>query len=118
MYPANITRAETASRAELITTGAYRLVIDLSGRDADGRPLDDPEATFTTTSEITQRTAALWKMDDFDDGLYIFGLGLAANITAGTQLKAELLDTFKNKPPTADVKKNDVAILLSFVYKY
>ena len=57
-------------------------------------------------------------MDDFDDGLYIFGVGLAANITAGTQLKAGLLDTFKNKPPTADVKKNDVAILLSFVYKY
>ena len=73
---------------------------------------------LTATSEITQRTAALWKMDDFDDGLYIFGVGLAANITAGTQLKAELLDTFKNKPPTADVKKNDVAILLSFVYKY
>ena len=44
-------------------------------------------------------------MDDFDDGLYIFGVGLAANITAGTQLKAGLLDTFKNKPPTADVKK-------------
>ena len=73
---------------------------------------------LTATAELTQRTAALWKMDDFDDGLYIFGVGLAANITAGTQLKAELLDTFKNKPPTADVKKNDVAILLSFVYKY
>jgi putative salt-induced outer membrane protein YdiY len=73
---------------------------------------------LTETAEITQRTAALWKMDDFDDGLYIFGLGLAANVTAQTQLKAELLDTYKNKPPTADVKKNDVAILLSFVYKY
>ncbi len=58
MYPANITRAETASRAELITTGAYRLVIDLSGRDADGHPLADPEATFSTTSEITFESKA------------------------------------------------------------
>jgi hypothetical protein len=57
-------------------------------------------------------------MDDFDDGLYIFGVGLAANITTQAQIKFELLDTFKNKPPTAEVQKNDVAILLSFVYKY
>ena len=35
---------------------------------------------LTATAEVTQRTAALWKMDDFDDGLYIFGVGLAANI--------------------------------------
>ena len=37
---------------------------------------------LTATAELTQRIAALWKMDDFDDGLYIFGVGLAANITA------------------------------------
>ncbi len=73
---------------------------------------------LTATAELTQRFSALWKMDDFDDGLYIFGLGLAANITAQTQLKAELLNTYKNKPPSADVQKNDVAILLSFVYRY
>jgi hypothetical protein len=62
--------------------------------------------------------SALWKMNDFSDALYIFGVGLAANITAQTQLKAELLDTFKNRPPTVTVQKNDVAVLLSFVYKY
>lgn len=72
----------------------------------------------SATAEVTQRTSALWKMDDFDDGLYIFGVGLAANITTQTQIKAEFLDTLKNKPPSADVKKNDVAVLLSFVYKY
>jgi hypothetical protein len=73
---------------------------------------------ITSTSEFTQRFAALWKMDDFDDGLYIFGVGLAANITTQTQIKFELLDTLKNRPPTAEVQKNDIAILLSFVYKY
>ena len=73
---------------------------------------------LTSTSEITQRFSALWKMDDFDDALYIFGAGLAANITEQTQLKAEFLETFKNRPPVATVKKSDIAVLLSFVYKY
>jgi putative salt-induced outer membrane protein YdiY len=73
---------------------------------------------LSKTSEFTQKFSALWKMDDFEDGLYIFGVGLAANVTAQTQLKFELLETFKNRPPSDDVKKSDVAILLSFVYKY
>ncbi|MCC7124892.1 MAG: DUF481 domain-containing protein [Acidobacteria bacterium] len=73
---------------------------------------------LTPTAELTQRASGLWAMDDFDDALYIFGIGMAANITAQTQLKAELLDTFKNRPPVATVQKNDVAILLSVVYKF
>ena len=88
--------------------------------DLDGALVAGQDYRFkiTSTSEFTQRFSALWKMDDFDDGLYIFGVGLAANITTQTQIKFELLDTFKNKPPRAEVQKNDVAILLSFVYKY
>lgn len=73
---------------------------------------------LTATTEITQKFSALWKMNEFSDALYIFGVGLAANITSQTQLKAELLDTFKNRPPSETVQKNDVAVLLSFVYKY
>jgi putative salt-induced outer membrane protein YdiY len=73
---------------------------------------------LTATTEITQKFSALWKMNEFADALYMFGVGLAANITAQTQLKAELLDTFKNRPPSDTVQKNDVAVLLSFVYKY
>jgi putative salt-induced outer membrane protein YdiY len=88
--------------------------------DLDGAVVAGQNYLFkiTPTSEFTQRFSALWKMDDFDDGLYIFGVGLAANITTQTQIKFELLDTFKNKPPRAEVQKNDIAILLSFVYKY
>lgn len=73
---------------------------------------------ITATAEITQRVAALWKTDDFDDALYVFGAGLAANVSARTQFKGELLDTYKNRPPSVLVRKNDVAVLLSFVYKY
>jgi putative salt-induced outer membrane protein YdiY len=73
---------------------------------------------LTATTELKQKVAALWKMDDFGDALYAFNIGLAASITAGTQLKVEFLDTYKTKPPSVDVQKNDIAILVSFVYKF
>ena len=33
-------------------------------------------------------------------------------------MKLDLLDTYKSKPPTSDVKKNDVALLVSLAYKF
>jgi hypothetical protein len=42
----------------------------------------------------------------------------AASLTNRTQLKFEVVDTFKNKPPTADIRKNDVSTLLSVIYKF
>jgi putative salt-induced outer membrane protein len=73
---------------------------------------------LTATTALTQRVSALWKMDDFGDALYAAAIGIATSITGGTQLKVEFLDTYKAKPPTADIKKNDIAILVSFVYKF
>lgn len=73
---------------------------------------------LTATTELKEKAAALWKMDDFEDALYQFGIGLAASITAGTQLKVEFLDTYKARPPLPTVKKNDIAVLVSFVYKF
>ena len=73
---------------------------------------------ITTTTELTQKVAALWKMDDFGDALYVFGAGLAASVTGGTQIKIEFLDTYKAKPPLPGVQKNDIATLVSFVYKF
>jgi hypothetical protein len=34
-----------------------------------------------------------------------------------TQLKIEVLDTYKNLPPLPTIQKNDVAILMAIVYK-
>ena len=73
---------------------------------------------LTATTELKEKAAALWKMDDFGDALYQFGVGLAASITAATQLKVEFLDTYKARPPIPTVKKNDIAVLVSFVYKF
>lgn len=70
------------------------------------------------TTLLTQKTAALWKMGDLADALYTLAVGLAANVTDTVQMKVELLDTFKNRPPAADVVKNDVAVVVSMVYKF
>src|SRR4051812_47875366 len=48
MFPDNLTRAEAEARAALIDTRAYRLSIDLSGRD-----VPDPGTVFRSTSTIT-----------------------------------------------------------------
>jgi putative salt-induced outer membrane protein YdiY len=73
--------------------------------------------TLTSTTSLTQSFSGLWKTKEFEDALYIVGVGVAAAMSTRTQLKVELLDTFKNKPPLPTVQKNDVAVLMSIVYK-
>jgi len=73
---------------------------------------------LSSTAEFTQRFTGLWKLSDFDDSLYTFGIGIAASVTSRIQLKFEAIDTYKNKPPSADVQQNDVSLLASFVFKF
>ena len=56
-------------------------------------------------------------MDEFGDSIHAFTVGLAPNITARTQIKVELLDTYKTRPTSVDVEKNDVTFLTSFVFR-
>ena len=110
-------------RSEFGVDGAVGLVWEQNpGLDlqTDGAVTGGQQFThkLTATTEFNQKISALWKMDDFGDALYAFSTGLAASITTATQLKVELLDTYKTEPPSADIKKNDVAVLVSFVYKF
>jgi putative salt-induced outer membrane protein YdiY len=73
---------------------------------------------ISKTATLTQGFNAALVADDFADGLYTFNVGIAAGLTNRTQLKFEVVDTFKNKPPTADIKKNDVSTLVSVIYKF
>lgn len=73
--------------------------------------------TLTESTTLTQAFTGLWKMKAWDDSLYTFSLGIAAAMSAHTQLKVEALDTLKNRPPLPTVKKNDVAVLMAIVYK-
>lgn len=75
---------------------------------------------LTSTAELMQRFNSLWKMDDFSDALYTFGAAIALTVTSATQVKIELIDNYKTRPPAAAerVRKNDIATLVSFVYKF
>jgi putative salt-induced outer membrane protein YdiY len=73
---------------------------------------------LSDTATITHSTTALWKMDDFGDGLYTFRAGIAAGLTKRSQVKLEFIDTLKTRPPTDLVQKNDVAFVSAIVYKF
>ena len=73
---------------------------------------------LSPTATVTQGFGVLWKVQDFGDALYTITGGIAAAVTAQTQLKAELLDTYASKPPLATIKSNDIAILMAVVYKF
>jgi len=88
--------------------------VSSSGAVAAGEKLIQ---TVTATTTITQSVTALWKTKNFDDALYTFGVSVAAAMSTHTQLKIEILDTFKNLPPLPTVQKNDVAVLMAIVYK-
>jgi putative salt-induced outer membrane protein len=79
---------------------------------------DKFEHKVSKTAAITQSFGALWKANDFGDALYTFAAGVAAALTARTQLKVEFLDTYASRPPSAAVKNNDVALLTALVYKF
>lgn len=72
---------------------------------------------LTSTATLSQSFAALWKTNDFDDALYTVGVGLSAAMSSRTQLKFEVLETYKNKTPGPTVKKSDVAVLMAIVFK-
>jgi putative salt-induced outer membrane protein len=73
---------------------------------------------LTPTASIKQATTGLWKATDLSDGLYTFSIGLATRISERVQLSIDLLDTFKNRPPTAATKKNDVAFVTAVTAKF
>lgn len=88
--------------------------LDTSGAISAGQNF---KRTLTASAEITQKSSALWKTDDFGDAFYVLGGGIAASVTTRTQLKVELLETFKSKP-SADTKKSDLKLIVSFVFKF
>jgi len=72
---------------------------------------------LTGNTTLSQTFMGLWKTDDFEDALFTLGVSIAASMSTRTQLKVEALDTYKNKPPLPTIQANDVAVLVSFVYK-
>jgi putative salt-induced outer membrane protein YdiY len=72
----------------------------------------------SSTAVVTQTVASLWKTNDFADSYTNFAVGLTTSIAKRLELKVELQDSYKNKPPQAGFKKNDTAFITAFVVKF
>ena len=70
------------------------------------------------TAAFTESLSTIWKTDDFSDSLTNFSTGLTTTVVGKLQLKLEFIDSFKNKPPRIGVKKNDTALVTTFVVKF
>lgn len=73
---------------------------------------------LSDSATLSQSVNALWKLNDFGDGLYTFGVALAASVTTRVQVKLEFQDVYKAKPPAPGVQRNDLAFLTALVYKF
>lgn len=72
---------------------------------------------LTSTTTITHAATGLWKTSDFGDSLYTVSAGLAAALTARTQLKVEILELYKSQPPPGK-ESQDVSFITSVVYSF
>ena len=72
---------------------------------------------LTATTTLTESLSGLHRLDDFENALFQAGVGLGAGITTHTQLKVEVLNIYKTRPPSPAIEKNDVAVILAIVYK-
>jgi putative salt-induced outer membrane protein YdiY len=72
---------------------------------------------LSKNARIIESVNAWWKMNDFDDSLYYFTVGVASSLTTNSQVTIDLLDTYKSRPTGVGVEKNDVSLIVSFVYK-
>jgi putative salt-induced outer membrane protein len=73
---------------------------------------------LSEVASFTQQVTGLWKTSDTSDALYTFGAALAATLTSKSQVRIEVLDTYKGKPPSPAIKKNDIATVFSIGYKF
>ena len=73
---------------------------------------------LSKTATLTQGFAGNVVANDVGDGLYSTSVGLAASVTNRTQMKVEVLNTYRTTPPVATIEKSDVSTLMSFVFKF
>lgn len=75
------------------------------------------ELQISENAKFTQNFSGLWKTKDFSDALYHFSVALVTSVTSRSEVKVEFIDDYKNVTPDPAIKKNDVAFIVSFLYK-
>jgi putative salt-induced outer membrane protein YdiY len=76
------------------------------------------EHQLTETTALKHSATGLWKANELADGLYTIAVGVGTRISDQLQLSVDFLDVFKNRPPTAATKKNDVAVVTAITAKF
>ncbi|MHB8838762.1 MAG: DUF481 domain-containing protein [Gemmatimonadaceae bacterium] len=74
--------------------------------------------SLSKTASLTHGFAGNVVANDVSNGLYSTSVGVAASVTNRTQMKVEVLNTYRTTPPTASIEKSDVSTLMSFVFKF
>jgi len=91
---------KTVSRSASLTTG------------------ENFQQKVSSTSVFTESLATLWKTNDFSDSLTNFSLALTTSVAKNLDVKVSFIDSYKNRPASATIKKNDTAFVTTFVIKY
>jgi putative salt-induced outer membrane protein YdiY len=73
---------------------------------------------ISDTAKITENLTGLWKTSEFADALYHFDVALITSIVKRVEVKIEFMDDYKNRPPLAEIKKNDTALISSLLWKF
>ncbi len=73
---------------------------------------------LSSAATLSESLSTIWKTQDFADSLTNFSASITTAVVGKIQLKLEFLDSYKNKPANAVLKKNDTAFVTSFVVKY
>jgi putative salt-induced outer membrane protein YdiY len=114
-------RPSDGGRVELYVDGSLGAVFEKNGARARTsgalRAGQRLAVGLNDAARIMQQVSALWKVEDLGDALYTFTAGLAASVTKRSELKAEVLDTYKSEPAD-ETRRNDLVVLVSIVYKF
>ena len=73
---------------------------------------------LSRTASVGQSCYALWNITDAHDGLYVFRANVTAALAGRLQFKVEAADTYKAKLPPTTRQNDDVAVIVSVVYRF
>jgi putative salt-induced outer membrane protein YdiY len=76
------------------------------------------EWAISPSSKVTQKITGIWKTKDFADSLYHFDAGLTTTIATRAELKLAYNYDYKNRPPSAAIKKGDSALFAAVLLKF
>jgi putative salt-induced outer membrane protein YdiY len=69
-------------------------------------------------AKLVQNLTGMWKTSNFDDASYHFDISLVTAIVKRVDLKLEFMDEYKNVVSNVKIKKNDTALIASFLFKF